>query len=120
MGSRRPPRRLSRRVPLRRLSRRLPRRLSRRLLPRRPQLNAMFQRTEDVDQNTVTLSAQPDTVHNGGGVVHQLYTKRLTKPNMTLKKLVPLRRLSRRPPRRLSRRPPRRLSRRLNATFQRT
>merc|ERR1712139_231687 len=124
---RRPPRRLSRRLP-RRLSsqrsrsllkRRPPRRLSRRLL-----LSAIFQRTEDADQNTETLSAHLDIVQNGGGAVPQLYTRALTKSNMTPNQLV----LPRRPSRRLSRsqrsrsllrrrsplrRPPRRLSRRL-------
>merc|ERR1711977_563638 len=99
--------RLSRRLP-RRLSRRLPRRLSRNqklnlLLKRRSLrrllLNAIFQRTEDADQNSETLSAQADIAQNGGGAVPQLYTRALTKPNMTPNQLVP----PRRPSRRLSR-----------------
>merc|ERR1712110_543261 len=91
---RRPPRRLSRRLPRRSrslLKRRPPRRLSRRLL-----LSAIFQRTEDADQNTETLSAHLDIVQNGGGAVPQLYTRALTKSNMTPNQLVPPRRPSRR------------------------
>merc|ERR1711871_826312 len=120
--------------------RRSSKRSSRRSLPRRPLQSATFQRTEDADQNTETLSAHLDIVQNGGGAVPQLYTRALTKPNMMPDQLVPPRRplrrllprrLSRRPPRRLSsqrsrsllkRRLPRRLSRRplQSVTFQRT
>merc|ERR1711871_780605 len=94
--------------------RRSSKRSSRRSLPRRPLQSATFQRTEDADQNTETLSAHLDTVQNGGGAVPQLYTRALTKPNMTPNQLVP--------PRRPSRRSRSLLKRRLllSAIFQRT
>merc|ERR1711988_1884499 len=99
-------------VPPRRSSRRSSRRSP---LRSQPLQSATFQRTEDADQNTETLSAHLDIVQNGGGAVPQLYTRALTKPHMTPNQLVPPRRPSRRSsrrllPRRLSRRPPRRLS----------
>jgi len=47
----------------------------------------MYQRTVDADQNMVTLSAQPDTAQNGGGVVHQLYTSLPIKLLLMPKKL---------------------------------
>merc|ERR1711988_2051796 len=80
-------------VPPRRSSRRSSRRS---LLRSQPLQSATFQRTEDADQNTETLSAHLDIVQNGGGAVPQLYTRALTKPNMTPNQLVPPRRPSRR------------------------
>merc|ERR1712194_450839 len=85
----------------RRLSRRLPRRSSRRL-PRKP--TVMYQRTVDADQNTVKLSAQPDTAQNGGGVVLQLYTSLLIKLLMMPKNLALPKRPSKKSSRRLQER----------------
>merc|ERR1711904_455769 len=59
-------------------------------------LNVICPRTEDADQNSETLSAHLDIVQNGGGAVPQLYTRALTKSNMTPNQLVPPRRPSRR------------------------
>merc|ERR1711904_309115 len=59
-------------------------------------LNVICPRTEDADQNSETLSAHLDIVQNGGGAVPQLYTRALTRANMTPSQLVPPRRPSRR------------------------
>jgi len=49
------------------------------------QQSATFQRTEDVEDHSITLSAQKVGVQDGIGAVHQHCTKALTKLLSTLK-----------------------------------
>jgi len=65
--------------------------LSQVVLLRSQHQSVICPRTEDADQNMETLSAQLVTVHNGGGVVHPLFTSQLIKPNMMPNQLVLLR-----------------------------